>query len=320
MFSLEYILVAQRQKCELVCSTNLSKLLKKNFLFNRILRFILVAASFGLSHGVTLRCIYDDVAWALIGTRYSCNAFIIDLGNLTTIYAVEGTHLEGRSHADVEVINISNFQVINHIPFGFDHFFPNLILVDWFRGNLTTVSADRLEQFPNMIMLNLEHNSLVSLDGDLFKNSGKLQWLAISDNLLLHAGHGLLDDLHDLETAHFEGNPCINFFAGTPERIQELRTQLAIRCPPLDETTTEVTTTEIEECSAGCEIQIESLENAVFEESRGLRNEIEQLQEDNARHEERISQQDEVIADYETRIAELERQIREILTSPCLQC
>lgn len=260
------------------------------------------------------------MAWAVIGTRYSCHAFIIDLGNLTTVYDIEGTHLEGRSDADVEVIRVSNFQVINHIPFGFDHFFPNLILVDWFSGNLTTVSADQLEQFPNMIMLNLEHNSLVSLDGDLFKHSRKLQWIALSDNLLQHAGHGLLDDLDDLETAHFESNPCINFYAGTPERIQELRTQLAIRCPPLDETTTEVTTTEIEECSVGCKMHIEALENVVFEESRDLRNEIEQLQEDNSRHEERISQQDEVIAEYETRIAELEGQIREILLNSCLQC
>lgn len=228
--------------------------------------------------------------------------------------------MEGRSDADVEVLQTSNDRQLNRIPLGFGNFFPSLMLVDWFRGNLTTIAADHLEQFPNLIMLNLEHNSLVSLDGDLFRHLNKLQWIAISNNLLLHAGHGLLDDLDDLTTAHFELNPCISFFAGTPERMQELRTELTIRCPPLEETTTEVTTTEIEECAVGCQTQMNSLENVVAEETQSLRNEVVQLREVNVQHEERINQQDEVIANYEERIVELERQIREILSSPCLQC
>lgn len=260
------------------------------------------------------------MGWAVIGTRYSCSANVLDSEDTTIINEIDGPHLEGRSDADVEVIRVSNDRLINRIPSGFGNFFPNLLLVDWFRGNLTTIAADHLEQFPNLIMLNLEHNSLVSLDGDLFKPLKKLQWIAISNNLLQHAGHGLLDDLDDLVTAHFEVNPCINFFAGTPERMQELRTQLTIQCPPLDETTTEVTTTEIEECSVGCQTQINSLENVIAEEAQNLRNEAVQLREVNVQHEERINQQDEVIASYETRIAELERQIREILSSPCMQC
>lgn len=280
---------------------------------------MMIAAVVGLSNGMIINCDYDDVAWAVIGTRYSCQSTIIDAGNRTTVHEIAGEHMGGRSYSDVEVFRIWNFQVVNQIPLGLGGFFPNIILVDWFRGNLTTISAFHLEQFPNLIMLNLEHNNLVSLDGDLFRHVGLLEWIAISDNMLQNAGVGLLDDLHDLNTAHFESNPCISFFAGTPERIVELRSQLLIRCPPLATTSTE-TTTELEECSIGCQSQIDSLENNVSQETRELRSEIEQLRIDNASHEERIDRQDAVIADYEGRIAQLESLINEILSNPCLQC
>lgn len=74
----------------------------------------------------------------------------------------------------------------------------------------------------------------MTLDGDLFQHTPKLQEIDFSLNELEHVGHNLLAGLASLTVVDFSANPCISEEAETPEGIQELNLQLPIKCPPLN--------------------------------------------------------------------------------------
>lgn len=88
------------------------------------------------------------------------------------------------------------------------------------------------------MVLYISQNKLVSINGDLFAHTPRIQRLQFEENQIEHVGSGLLDDLEKLEYANFEGNPCISTLAQTPEGIVELKLQLSTKCPPLNETIT----------------------------------------------------------------------------------
>lgn len=143
-----------------------------------------------------------------------------------------GVHFIGKSNEDVKVFNYRNDRLqLQRIPGGLGNIFPNLIALLWLNGGLTTITADDLKPFGDLRMIYLENNKLVSLAGDLFKNTPKLVGVYLQNNLLQHVGYNLLHGLNDLEKADFLSNPCINVIAQTPEAIQELNRHLQIQCP-----------------------------------------------------------------------------------------
>lgn len=55
---------------------------------------------------------------------------------------------------------------------------------------------------------------------------------------LEHVSFGMLDSLNNLKKACFEEKPWINFNAGTPAEVKELKLKLQNQCPSLTTTTT----------------------------------------------------------------------------------
>lgn len=141
---------------------------------------------------------------------------------------------------------------------------------------MPSIDSSLLAPFSNLLHL---ENKLVSLNGDLFQHSRKLQTIYLDGNLLEHVRHDLLAGLTYLTSVYFEANPCINTKAHAAQQIQELNRQLPIQCPPLDTTkdpptTTTSTTSEPNECSPSCtssegaqemKKRIEALEKVVAE-------------------------------------------------------
>jgi Leucine-rich repeat (LRR) protein len=95
---------------------------------------------------------------------------------------------------------------------------------------LKTISADDLKQFPKLEILFLNMNKLVSLDGNLFQHTRKLQSVDFYANELEHVGENLLTGLENLKYASFQNNPCIDIYANTHQKVQELNDQLPIKC------------------------------------------------------------------------------------------
>lgn len=123
----------------------------------------------------------------------------------------------------------------------------------------------------------------------------------------------------------FTTNLCVDLYAWGSQEIQGLNLQLPILCPEItttmttvfETTTTISTTSHAEQCSLGCSIKIESLEENLLAKS-------EELSRENAEQDLRISQlQDELRLaknDYDDRIDELEKKLRELASSPCSPC
>lgn len=262
---------------------------------------VLALASPGSS--LDLICIFRTTSWTVIGSRYTCDGTIIssDFAEYN-IDRVSGSHLVGRTDLDVEVVNILEQPFLNRIASNIDEFFPNLIGLRWFSGNLSWVEASDLKPFPDLQLISLRGNQLASLDGDLFKFNRGLRFVSFRENLLTSVGHDLLTNLTSLSQAAFNNNPCINVLATNPHAIEALNLQLPIDCPPL------MTTTAIipEECPDGCEMRMDSIKEEMMLETETLK---EQIEDQNIR----VESLEELVESLEEQIDELRHQINELL-------
>lgn len=235
--------------------------------------FIALLALASLCSSLDLNCVFRTTSWTVIGSQYTCDGTIVfsDFAEYK-IDSVSGSHTNGRSNVDVKVVNILEHPGLNRIASNIEEFFPNIIGLRWFSGNLTWVDANDFKPFPELQLISLRQNLLVSLDGDLFKFNPKLRFISFRENLLQNVGHDLLTNLTSLAQAAFSNNPCINVFATNPHAIEALNLQLPIDCPPLPETTVIIP----EECPNGCEMRIDSLEEEILLETETLKKQIEE--------------------------------------------
>jgi hypothetical protein len=255
------------------------------------------------------------------------------------LQGVSGDHLDGKVNADVVFLSLFLSANLSHMSTNIESFFPNLRGISWYSVNLRFISAEDLKPFPNIVTFAVTTNKLVTIDGDLFKYTPKLQWIVFANNLIEHVGENLLTDLKDLVHVHFGNNVCIAFMANTPEALVELKQMLPVKCPPaplttttilpdtstqvVPDTTTTLTTTistQPPQCSAECMERIEKLSdkvNEVSDSNKILSSENSELKQQLAIHQEIINQLMAAKDKLEERIVELEKQIREIGTNPC---
>lgn len=186
-----------------------------------------------LTSGVEIQCWYSYENDFHGRDLYTCWATILNEENPTIVTEVRGNHLEGRTNEDVKDFIAFNYHTrLTTIPAGIGNFFGNLQAFDWRSGGISSIDSSTFAPFRNLTFIDLGWNKLVSLDGHLFQHTGKLQGVVFRGNLLEHVGHGLFTGLTDLTYADFEINKCIDTWANTPLKIQELNRQLPIQCPP----------------------------------------------------------------------------------------
>jgi hypothetical protein len=261
---------------------------------------------------VTLDCDFITTQWYDIGEHYGCITRITDIFNNpepNTVTGVSGNHEYRKSNNDVRSISIRNQHLVTKLPQGIENFFENLLGLEVWSCQLSTISFEDLRPFPNLIILGLEINQLTSLDGNLFRNTPNLRWLSFQDNKIRNVGVGLLNNLNQLTTVNFLQNYCIHRYANTPEYIENMKRDLPIQCPPavtvpttpaLTTTPAPTTTTPVTlpppvsgQCPAECSETI-------------------------ANQGRRIGELENVVSVYESRLAELEKQMREINSNPRL--
>ena len=187
--------------------------------------------------------------------------------------------------------------------------FPELVGFEIFNSSITSVSAEDFRGMTNLQLINIQKNRLVSLDGNLFSNTRRLQFIGFAENLIENSGNDLLTGLNQLITVIFLSNTCINRQATTPQQIAEMRSILPALCPPFSATTISTTTSSRPpisgECSADCLAIIESIRQKVFNQEQ----KIENLSRETANL-------NQIVAVYEERLKELEKQVREINSNP----
>lgn len=138
-----------------------------------------------------------------------------------------------RNNGDVKSFDaIGGHEILTKIPSGIEMYFANLEAIHWTSGDISSIDSSTFKPFPDLILISLNLNKLVTLNGDLFQHTRKLQQFHVYKNLLKHVEDNLLAGLTDLSAVQFQLNPCIDVYAGTPQQIQELELQLPIQCPP----------------------------------------------------------------------------------------
>lgn len=231
-------------------------------------------------------CKFSERNYGIILSTYTCEFSVIKSGSEILLDSVNGAHRFGRSNVDVKTLTVSNNKFLNQIPLNVDKIFPNIVMLEWFAGNLTTLFASDLKQFPNLKVLSLEENKLISIAGDLFRNNVNLQFLYFGKNLLEHVDRDLLTSLTELKQAVFTGNPCINSEATTKEEIQDLNLQLPINCPMSNLTTN--STIRSGECLVACLSGVGALEEQVQSEFDKLRNQNNELRDLTMKNDEKL--------------------------------
>lgn len=222
-----------------------------------------ILAFTSLSSGFVFDCEYYESVWEDFGNPYSCLATPISTEDDSSLIQVTGAHLGENNNTDVEVLGVVDIDILRRIPRNIEMFFDNLIIMHWETKALEFINADDLKPFPNLKVFAIFDSMILSLDGDLFKHTPKLQIIFFTFNRIQHVGHDLLTDLNDLTEAYFESNPCISESAQTLEAVQQLNIQLPISCPQIPEPRV---------CAAGCLELIESLQRTVAEQSERLAN------------------------------------------------
>lgn len=231
-----------------------------------------------LADGLTFHCQFAVDPWAILGDIYECNAIVQSTGNEMILNDVTGDHLRGKSNLDVVGLVVHD-QNVTKIPGNITRtdLLPNIIAIIWRTSNLQTISAEDLEQFPNLKVLSIYQNQVTTLDGNLFTFTRSLKSIGFYKNNIRNVGEGLLNDLSNLEIVNFGANPCVNTQAATKQEISTLNLDLPRLCPmplnptepPVTTTTTELTSTTVTTESTSTPVTTESTSTQATDECIG---------------------------------------------------
>lgn len=265
-----------------------------------ILKFLLIFVLVKKSFELKIECQYRNVATA-IGPLYSC--YVINLWDLEEprLKSVNGTYHTDRSWLDVQDLEFSvqknNQGRLKYFPSNVLEFFPNLISLFFIISDISTISAEDLQPFRDLIILLIRDSKIISIPADLFDHNEQLQYIYFSSNsLLAHVGENLLGNLDGLKQVSFTRNKCINSVANSTDSIQVLNLELPIKCPPLETTTTTSTIPpDIDFCPSSCSIEMQNIQ--------------EDLQET-------INELQQTVIENSEKILELEKMIKELTVRP----
>lgn len=207
----------------------------------------------------------------------------------------EHLHIQGKTNADIEmiIINITPINNVTGIPFHVGtNWLPQLIGVDISGDGITSIGAEELKQFANIIYLHISARNIVSLDGDLFINTPNIEVLLVQYASITNVGHNLLDNLKHLKVVAF-AIPCLSYFDTSPEQVEWLKSNLTLNCPPAV-TTTEYSptpTSPVEDCQMRC----------------SLNKDVDVLKDKVDKQDALIADLHEILLNYSDRISDLEK-------------
>lgn len=292
----------------------------------KVLFFIF--AYLGNTAAITIGCNFTNISFTVVERRYTCSITSMDFtGNTTHITGYTGTHLIGKSSEDVEMVNINQSicpqMNITVFPPGFSTIFPNVIGINSYSCQITTLTGNELLEYPNLEFFALFVGQIQRIPGNFFSATPKMRFVDFEQNQVKHVGLGLLDGLTNLTRVEMNGNICVNKIASTPSQITDLKEILRTNCTDIDNTTTttEITsTTTISTTNQQPKCDIGDMEDFVC----GLEEEIQYLKEKDENLQSQVDALNEQNSfllneneDIRAILIELERMIIELSSKPC---
>jgi hypothetical protein len=212
----------------------------------KIFLFLFLVSS---ARGIYINCnFFNDVDWFVIGKVYTCYVTSADFSdNSTHITGVGGTHLSGKSSADLKMIYFDwdngYPRNLNKIPKGFSKHFPNLISLYFDKCPIITLNGDELDEYPNLQWFSHKISNLTSIPGNFFKSTPNMKFISFWYNKIQHVGANLLDHLKNLQAVSFHGNSCIDKYFVSSSEVPALIEELKQKCPDIEPEKMLLTTT-----------------------------------------------------------------------------
>jgi len=168
----------------------------------------------------------------VIGTVLNCAGNASFFGDSFDVTDVSGT--DGYNENSIQSLSIEQYREIDQIPKGIVKYFPQLFRLSLENCGLTSISAEDLEPFPELKMLNLFDNKIQSLDSDLFKFTPQLIYVGLSSNQIIYIGRELILPLKNIENFRIMDNICISKEVehSNVTGVMELARELSQKCPP----------------------------------------------------------------------------------------
>jgi hypothetical protein len=175
---------------------------------------LVLAALFSTTLAFNIECDFElRKIWDQFGELYSCRVTSVTFTDSKSIEAVTGTHLDGKSNADVRQVFFGWYPtkfVVDFIPPNIDAFFPNFIGIEIASCKIHALNGDELKNYPNLEFFEIDDNEIVSIPGNLFEFNPKMKAVRFDSNKIAHIGSNLFSGLAELNTANFSSNACID--------------------------------------------------------------------------------------------------------------
>lgn len=185
---------------------------------------------------ISLDCRYVNHGWVALGSVYTCNPRVTQLGTSRNVVGVSQNHMSGRTNLDVRGVNFQN-QRIDFIPTDMNRFFPNLEGILFNECPIRSFSREDLRPFPRLRDFSIHRGELTTVSGDVFQHAPGLQFANLGRNSIANVGPGIFQGTPRLVEARFNNNWCINTQARNRAALDLLFSELAFRCPSTAEMT-----------------------------------------------------------------------------------
>lgn len=136
---------------------------------------------FSLTYSVVFECTFKIEDLQMMPSCYTFTATVMNASTYSVLQGIKGQHLTNKGNSDVKGLTIIE-QDLSHFPKNLEKYFANLIFLYFGKTKLTTISAEDLKPFPNLIRFSSYRNPVVALNKNVFQFSRKIKYLSRNFN------------------------------------------------------------------------------------------------------------------------------------------
>ncbi|KAG5668291.1 hypothetical protein PVAND_016238 [Polypedilum vanderplanki] len=185
------------------------------------------------------------VTYNAVGSVYQCLTTNIPISSSKYVTSVTGKHIIGKSNKSVISIKIEGNYTLSFFPRDISKFFPKIKSILIYFTTIETLYGDELNEFPQLVHLNIESSNLTTISSRLFEKTPNMADIWLANNKIKKVGNDLFTPLNTtiLKWIGFKNNACINrkVSNGTQFDIISLIDAIEQQCPYDDEFLTTTT-------------------------------------------------------------------------------
>ncbi|KAL7051781.1 hypothetical protein ACKWTF_004621 [Chironomus riparius] len=175
---------------------------------------VMLSFLFGSSFCQSLTCNYTDTV-DYGQELYVCNLEIQNPSGVDDFTEISGTHLEGRTNADVTGLLLTISSRTINFPRIICSQFTNMLHINYAHMSIVEVTQNTFSGCPNLEWLRLWNNTIEQVHEQAFANNSRLKYLNLDKNRLTTLPENLFRNLVNLEQLQMSNNP----FSFIPSRL-----------------------------------------------------------------------------------------------------